>query len=166
MATAKKVPTRLPPKRPPAKPTTPKKAASGPRWPHDHASKHSVAARKGWAHRRGAGSQVAKFGGSSTHTEKTHYLKPRKKAAPKKPTTRAAAPAAPDTYELIATQKSNGKWIITRRYKSGRIVQQPGEYASNPLKGRTRQSRQVKGQSALFGGEYEREKTYGRGLFG
>lgn len=163
MALFKKAPARAPTKKPPTrKPATPKKAANGPKWPGDHSAKHAVAARKGWAHRRGPGSTVAKFGGSSAHTEKSHYLKPRTKAAPKP----AAKPAAPDTYELIATQKGNGKWIITRRYKSGKIVQQPGEYASNPLKGRTRQARTPQGQSALFGGAYEREKTYGRGLFG
>ena len=132
-----------------------------PKWPHDHADKHARAARKGWARRRASG-DIAKFGGSSAHTEKTHYLKERKKAAPKKAT---PAKAAPDTFQLIATQKANGKWIVSKLYKSGRIAQEPREYASNPLGKKATKAKTARGQSALFGGDYEREKTYGRGLF-
>ncbi|HEY7413950.1 MAG TPA: hypothetical protein VH593_02060, partial [Ktedonobacteraceae bacterium] len=93
------------------------------------------------------------------------YLKPRKKAAPKaKP---AAVKASPDTYELVAVQKANGKWVVMRKYKSGKVVaHSEKEYASNPFGKRAVKAKPVRGQSALFGGAYEQEKTYGKGLFG
>lgn len=127
-----------------------------PTWPHDHASKHAQAARLGWARRR------SKFGGGSLHTEKMHYLTPRKKAPPKK----AAPKPAEESFQYVATQKANGKWIISKYYKSGRIKQEPGEYSKNPLPGKKAgKAKQSGDQGGLFGGHYEREKTYGSGLF-
>lgn len=140
------------------------KKKNGPKWPHDHASKHAEAARLGWERRR------QKFGGGAEHTEKLRYLKPRKPKAPKK-----AAPSVPtskpaeDTFRYVATQKANGKWIVSKYYKSGRIKQEPGEYVKNPLPGRHRDGakpRDNRDAGGLFGGSYEREKTYGSGLFG
>lgn len=132
-----------------------------PTWPHDHSAKHAEAARLGWARRRRGGGAY-QFGGKPSHTKK--YLTkqtPRAKSAKKK-----VAPAQTDTFQLIATQKANGKWIVSRKYKSGRIKQEPGEFAQNPLGRKEKKARQHKGQSALFGGLYEQEKTYGSGLFG
>lgn len=132
-----------------------------PKWPHDHAAKHARAARKGWAKRRAPGSTVAKFGGSSLHTEKMHYLKPRKKAASKKPVTKAAPKPAEDTFQYVATQKANGKWIVSKVYKSGKIVNSPKEYDKNPIPGKpVKKQAFVEGQGSLFGG------TYTKGLFG
>lgn len=136
------------------------KKASGPKWPHDHAAKHAQAARLGWERKR------RKFGGGSEHTEKLRYLKPRKAKAPQKAAP-AAKPAKPaeDTFRYVATQKANGKWIISKYYASGRIKQEPGEYNKNPLPGKHATKKPSNDQSGLFGGHYEREKTYGRGLF-
>ncbi len=127
-------------------------------WPHDHSAKHARAARLGWERRK------RRYGGSSTHTVKVHYVRQRKRSTPA-PKPAPASPAA-DTYQLVATQKANGKWIVTRYYKSGKIQQDPKEYASNPLARRTVKQRVPKEQTALFGGAYERQQTYGTGLFG
>lgn len=105
-----------------------------PKWPHDHAAKHAQAARKGWAARRKA----------SGKPEPSHYLKERKKAA------------APDTFELIGVQKANGKWVVMRKYKSGKVkAQSEKEYSSNPFGKRASKPKNARGQSALFGGDYE-----------
>lgn len=135
-----------------------------PKWPHDHAAKHARAARLGWERRRGGGA-IAQFGGSSAHTEKTHYLKPRKPKAPKQVPSKPASKSE-DTFRFVATQKANGKWFISKYYKSGRVVKEPGEYNRNPLPGHKAGKTARQDEGGLFGGHYEREKTYGSGLFG
>lgn len=114
-----------------------------PKWPHDHAAKHAQAARKGWTARRKA----------SGKPEPSHYLKERQKTAPKKAT---PAKVAPDTFELIGVQKANGKWVVMRRYKSGKVTaHSEKEYSSNPFGKRSSKPKNTRGQSALFGGDYE-----------
>lgn len=123
--------------------------------------KHAQAARRGWQHRK-HGAQVRKFGGSASHTKK--YLT---KQTPRKKAARKAAPAAKpqEGYKLIATQKQNGKWIVSRVYANGRVVQEPQEWTVNPLGKKEKKHKPQRGQSELFGGDYERSRTYGAGLF-
>lgn len=93
----------------------------------------------------------------------------RLKKQPKEEPAPAPAPKKlePDTFQYVATQKANGKWIVSRRYKSGKITQEPGEFSKNPLPGRSRMGKEAKAPppGALFGGEHERRQTYGEGLF-
>ena len=69
-------------------------------------------------------------------------------------------------FRYVATQKSNGRWILSRYYDSGRIKQEPKEYASNPLAQKHHKAKEQPGQSALFGGAHEESKKYSGNLFG
>lgn len=156
-----------------------RRGKNGEKWPHDHAPEHAQAARLGWKRRRNG--IVGKFGGGSRHTEKMNYLKPRKPKAPPKPKqapkheesdfiqVKGAKAEKGDTYEMIATQKANKKWVVSRKYKSGLIVQEKGEWTVNPLSMLTKYNKKsappARGQDLLFGGEHENRANGIKGLF-